>query len=234
LTTARNSFNIFELRLLKLAFLPIVAMLFHCSKEQELNPSVNTIEVIPTSSISFIAHGDIREIGNSPILDYGFAYTYAPVGLLLSANSDLYRRVSLGTQPKLGLFQKEIFLDPALINEPILVTALPYIINERRTIYGQFPEPVTLPSISISLITPITAKVGDNITINGRNFSPKTSDNKVSFNSKIAKIIEVSTSKLIVEVPDAINTESPYPIIQIYIKSGWETMIYPENFKLIL
>ena len=63
-------------------------------------------------------------------------------------------------------------------------------------------EPFGLTTPAISSVFPITARIGDTLTINGQNFSWNKEANKVTLESAQCQIVQASKSELRVIIPD--------------------------------
>ncbi len=211
------------MKILKLVLylLTISFVFYSCNDEdKDVDPSVKTVAVTATSASTVLARGNIEEIGSYNVVDYGFEYS----------TDGTTQKISLGNKPNKGTFESEISASSSYYNYGINVKA--YLINDKGTVYGENIQ-TTFPTLAITSIAPLAGKAGDRITIMGTNFSTKTQDNKVSFNETIANVVEASSSKLVVEVPNNINNSSYYYYgVRVTVKVGNQSIVATEYFKL--
>src|SRR5882762_10088856 len=62
------------------------------------------------------------------------------------------------------------------------------------------------PAISVSSFTPAQGSKGDDITINGNNFSTTLNANSVSFNGITAAVVSATATSLVATVPQGATT----------------------------
>jgi hypothetical protein len=202
----------------------LVSILFSCKKETETNPQVETTLVKSVASYICYAKATVPEKGSYGMVDYGFVYsTYN--GNFGIENSGT--KVSLGTIPMVAdTFSTTFgFGNGYGSSETYYVRA--YYTNKKGTVYGSALsfKPLIL---SINSVLPNSGKAGDKITITGNNFSKKQSDNVVKFNNIVANVIEASSTKLIVEVPNGISSDSYNSNISISVTVGGMTLNWYE------
>jgi IPT/TIG domain. len=198
----------------------LVSMFFACKEETETDPKIETTSVASVASYICYAKATVQEKGSYGMVDYGFVYsTYN--GNFGIDNSGT--KVSLGTIPMVAdTFSTSFSVGNGYgYSDTFYVRA--YYTNKKGTVYGSSIsfKPLVL---SISSIQPNSGKAGDKISITGNNFSKKTTDNIVKFNNILAKVIEASTTKLIVEVPDGITTEYYNANVPISVSVGGLTL----------
>lgn len=209
-----------------LVSLPIV---FSCDDEEELYPQVETVEIIPSSASNFLAKGNIAAVGNSLVLEYGFVHSLAP-------NPDVFqgsKEVVGGGTATVGPFEKNISLETtggATSGYTVFVRA--FLTNQKGTVYGAVKE-LTVPPLSITSVTPLTAKTGDQITISGANFSATADENVVTFNEVEAEIVSANSTTLVVKVPAGILPPSYNEINPIVVTTGGQTVTATESFRLL-
>jgi hypothetical protein len=201
--------------------------LFSCEKEKEVYPKVETLEAIPTSAFSCTLKGSIINKGTYPVLDYGFIYASHS-----SVNLQSGTKISLGTAVAASTFEKEVTdLSVSPYERVLYVRA--YLTNEKGTVYGSVLS-FTLPSVTVQAVIPTVGKVGDRVTITGKNFLATINSLEVKFHTTSAKIIEATSDKLVVEVPATVNNYSSYyNEIPIYLSMGGQTFTALSNFRLI-
>lgn len=81
---------------------------------------------------------------------------------------------------------------------------------------------------------PSAGRVGDRVTITGNNFSTKQSEIEVRFHNTPAKILELSASKIVVEIPSGISNYDSYNnAVLLQILMGGQTFTVQSNFRLL-
>ena len=170
-----------------------------CKKDEAEHPEIQTLSAVALSATKLVLKGNIVRKGNFPVKDYGFVFSNSSY----TGETDGIK-VSLGADAPEGEFSKEVstILTQGLYGNVVFVRA--YLTNERGTAYGSTIS-VTLPTPTASLLTPNKGKAGDRITITGELLTDNQSDVKVFFGEMAAKIVEFSSSKVVVEVPTGIS-----------------------------
>ena len=170
-------------------------------KEDTIQPEVKTEEIVATSPSEATLQGNIVNKGKYPVADYGFIYGPSP-----ELNLERGLKISLGEDATAGAYSKEVKnLHHHITNKsnPILY-ARAYMTTEKGTVFGQVAS-VKLPSTTIQGVSPNTGKAGETIAIIGSFYTSNPDDVQVTFANKIAKKVEVSPNKIVVEVPSAID-----------------------------
>jgi hypothetical protein len=201
-------------------------LLLSCEEENEIIPSVQTKEVVATSASTVLAKGHVVEIGDTPVLEYGFCYS------IDEQSAHNAKKVSLGKVFVKGPFQKEMSVEDqgGYQNNVFFIRA--YITNEKGTVYGE-PKPINFPSLGITSVVPMEGKVADIITINGTNFSTNVQDNKVTFNDVPAQIEQATNTRLVVKVPSGIPSNYYSYGIRIVVKTGNKSITATDKFKAL-
>ncbi len=197
--------------------LALVFSLCACDKkENEIPPSVETVSLELTTITTAKVIGVVNEAGNLPVSDHGFVYA-----------SFAYPTVESGTIISLGkiLGQGQVTANIPVYDSRVYVRM--FLTNSKGTAYGKLME-VSVPSPSISNISPTSGKVGDLIQIFGNNFSSSTSDNIVKFGDVSAKVIQAESGMLTVEVPECSSFK-----VSIFVSIGSKTEWKYDVFTLI-
>lgn len=203
-----------------ISMLILVSIFFACKKETETDPQVETTLAKSVASYICYAKATVPEKGSYGLVDYGFVYSTfnGNFGIENSAT-----KISLGTIPMVAdTFATSFALGNGYAySETFYVKA--YYTNKKGTVYGSALslKPLVL---SINSVQPNSGKASDKITITGNNFSKKLADNVVKFNNIVAKVIEATSTKLIVEVPDGITTDYYNANVPISITVGGITL----------
>ncbi|WP_181163667.1 IPT/TIG domain-containing protein [Pontibacter mangrovi] len=207
-----------------------ILLLQACKKDEVNHPEVETTEVTALSPTSARLKGHITNKGDFKIIDYGFVYGY---------NSDLSEtrgaKASLGKDAQVGDYSKDLTnLNISGYNYDRTLYARAYLTNEKGTVFGQVSS-VVLPSPNVQGISPGSGKAGDRVTITGNFYSNNTSEVEVLFGSIAAKVLEVSPSKVVVEVPSGISFNSYYSYnqVQVVLRMAGQTYNVTSNFKII-
>jgi hypothetical protein len=207
----------------------LITLFLGCEDEKDIDPEVETLSVTAISASSFLAKGNIKEYGNLPVTEYGFSYSTGqiidPYG---SYGGTLF---PVGYTPVDKAFQKE-FSIPANTYVSNYLDIRAYIKNERGTVYGKSIT-VTLPQLTISSVIPLSGKVGDQITINGSDFSTALADTKVTFNGISANVISATNTKLIVQVPSGITNSYYGNYIVIVVKTAGKEITATNDFRIL-
>lgn len=210
-----------------ISMLIVVSVLFSCKKEAETNPRIETTLAKSIAAAICYAKATIPEKGSYKRVDYGFVYSTYNGNFGLESGGT---KISLGTIPLLAdTFSTSFsFGNGYSSSETFYVRA--YYTNEKGTVYGSalsFKQLV----LSINSVQPNSGKVGDKITITGNNFSKNPEDNIVKFYNTVAKIVETSSTKLVVEVPIGISYDSYNSSVPIYVTVGGTTLSW-EGFSI--
>jgi hypothetical protein len=199
-----------------ISILILVSALFACKKETETDPKVETILVKPVAAYSCYAKATVPEKGTFGLVDYGFVYsTYN--GNFGIDNSGT--KVSLGTIPMVAdTFSTSFSVGNGYGYSDVFYVRA-YYTNKKGTVYG---SKLSFKPLLLSIVTvqPSSGKAGDKITITGNNFSNKLTDNIIKFNNIEAKVVEASSTTLVVEVPNGITTDYYNSNISISVTVG--------------
>ncbi|GAB3199184.1 hypothetical protein GCM10027293_17690 [Pontibacter aydingkolensis] len=170
-------------------------------EDEEILPAVSTGILVAQSPSQVTLQGTIVTKGKYPVTDYGFIYAFAP-----DINEFRGDKVSLGKDAPTGAFSHELTGLSAIsknYTNPVLY-ARAFITNEKGTTLGQVVS-VKLPNAMPQDISPNKGKAGDKITITGSFYTSNPSDIQVTFGNAPAKALEVSPSKIVVEVPTGVQ-----------------------------
>ena len=207
---------------MKIKILLIVALVvsvFSCKKETDKDPVIETTFAKSTAASTCYAKALVSEKGSYGILDHGFVFSNSNGSFGIENGN----KISLGA----GSFQADTFSTTFSYgngyNSYQTNYVRAYLTNKKGTVYGSILGFESL-QMSVSSIQPTSGKVGDRITISGLNFSTKLDDNIVKFNSTVAKVVEVTSTKLVVEVP-VISFDYYYDSsVTIYVTVGGQTL----------
>ncbi len=207
-----------------------ILLLQGCKEEEVSHPEVQTVEVTALSPTSVTLKGLILNKGDFKVIDYGFVYGF---------NSDLSEtrgtKASLGKDAQTGEFTHNLSgLNWSGYYYDRTLYARAYLTNEKGTVFGQIST-VVMPSPNVQGISPSSGKSGDRVTISGNFFTNNKEEVEVRFGNTSAKVVEVSPSKVVAEVPSGINTSSYYNYNQVPVKvwmAGQEYTV-SSNFKVI-
>ncbi|WP_165838133.1 IPT/TIG domain-containing protein [Pontibacter arcticus] len=203
-----------------------------CEKEDEqIHPEIKTMQITALSPSSATLEGNIIHTGKFPVLDFGFVY-----GLTPELGETMGTRLSLGKDAKPGTYKqdvKNLKIASGYYTSNHNFYARAYLTNEKGTVFGQVAS-VTLPSPNIQSIVPNTGKAGDKITISGSFFTSDATEVEVLFANVAGKVIEVSPSKVVVEVPSGITSSSYYDYRQVgvVLKMAGQTYNVTSTFKV--
>ncbi|WP_168193935.1 IPT/TIG domain-containing protein [Pontibacter sp. SGAir0037] len=207
-----------------------------CKKEEdEVHPEVQTLELTALSPSRAMLRGKVVNKGKYNITDYGFMYGFTPD---LSEYNGL--KLSLGKDAPAGDFSKEVTELNNMYNNYYYdrtLYARAYLTNERGTVFGQVAS-VMLPSPNVQSIVPASGRAGDRITINGQFFASSPGEVNVKFANISARVVEVSSSKIVVEVPVGITDNYysysyNYNQIPVVITMGNQNLNVTSSFRLI-
>ncbi len=200
--------------------LVLASVIFSCKKETETNPMIETTTVKSVASYTCYAKATVLEKGSYGLVDYGFVYsTYNGDFGVENSNT----KVSLGTIPMVADTFSTSFPVGTGYSYSNLFYVRAYYTNKKGTVYGSILNFQPL-QLSINLVQPNSGKAGDKITITGNNFSKNTEDNIVKFNDVVAQVLEASPTKLVVEVPAGLSSNSYDSGIPIYVTVGGLTL----------
>ncbi|MVN91619.1 IPT/TIG domain-containing protein [Mucilaginibacter aquatilis] len=186
--------------LLLLAFITSLAAIQGCKKDKDNEPKIQTLEILAPSPAKVTFKGNIISTGSSKILDYGFIYN--SISNIDESNGT---KVSLGAEAKEGDFTKEV--NSLTFNNQYNTSVLyarAYLTNEKGTVFGKVIS-VNMPLLTATNIAPQSGKSGEQVTISGQFFASSADQVIVTFNGVRAKVTEVTSSKIVVEVPSGIN-----------------------------
>ena len=206
----------------------LLVVTFSCSEEDEVFPEIKTVEIIPLSASNFTVKGNIVNAGSSLVLEYGFVYSLAPTPDVFQGTKAI-----VGTGAATGSIETTISLEslggPA---EQYTIFVRAYLTNQKGTVYGEVKE-FTVPKLTITDVSPIKAKTGDEITITGENFGLNPDENQVKFNGISAEIVAITPTTLTVKVPAGILYPFYNDFNSIYVTTGGQTATATEIFRLL-
>lgn len=201
-------------------------VIISCEEEKETHPQVKSLPSQATSATSSVLKGEIVNVGDFKVKDYGFVYsTYG------NGSEENGTKISLGSNAQPGFFETEIS-DPALFSNygEASLTFRAFLTNEIGTAYGE-PLKVLLPSLTIKSVEPLVAKEGDEIIIYGSNFKAGATDYEIFFNSSKGTISRVEADKIVVLVPGFIDFPYYYDRnIRITLKLGQQVIEATNSF----
>jgi hypothetical protein len=218
------------LRVPLLLFLFSLLLVQGCKDDEEVYPQVQTLELTALSPSSATLKGNILSRGSINVLDHGFIYGFSP-----ELSDTRGARVSLGKDVQEGTFTTNVtgLSIPNGYYYDRMLYARAYITNEKGTVFGQVAN-VILPSPNVQGIVPASGKAGDRVTINGQFFTNSTNEVEVTFNNISAKVVEVTASKIVVEVPVSIpNNYYGYNQVPVVLKMANQSYTVTSNFQVI-
>lgn len=193
----------------------LFAYAFSCQNDEETPqivknlPEVETIsvEVISGSSVEF--RGNVVTLGDSKVLEYGF----------LISNSKEEHKLPVDLPFKIGNFA----LEANVSQEFFIVQA--YIEHETGRVTGE-QKFFFMPESDIENINPTSGRIGDVFSLTGKNFPTDKDLIQVKFQETNAKIIDLTSEKIVVEVPE--NGYEPFYLngkveVNIFLKSRLAT-----------
>jgi hypothetical protein len=205
-----------------------IIQLQSCKKDKNENPMVQTLDLTAPLPDKFILTGSIVSTGNLKVLDYGFVYNNSS---LIDENNGT--KVSLGADAPQGDFTKELnaltFKSPSGTGSLLYVRS--YLTNEKGTVYGRMLS-VIIPVVATSNISPQSGKSGDRITISGQFYITDASQAEVTFNGIKAVLKEVSSTKIVAEVPSGI-VALHYSQIPLQVSIRGQKLGSPYGFTLL-
>ncbi|WP_162051556.1 IPT/TIG domain-containing protein [Pontibacter pamirensis] len=201
-----------------------------CEEEEEVHPEIQTMEITALSPSTATLKGNVITKGKFPVLDYGFVYGFSPD--LNEANGT---KASLGKDAQPGIYTEDVSAlsipNNYYYNRTLYARA--YLRNEKGTVFGQVAS-VMLPSPSVQSIIPSSGKAGDRITINGTFFASSPNEVEVTFGGVTARVVEVTPSKIVVEVPAGITSNSYYSYnqVQVVLRMANENHNVTSDFRI--
>jgi hypothetical protein len=199
-----------------------------CGEEDEIFPEVQTLDITPISASSFSVTGNIVRSGNEIVLEYGFVHSLSP-------NPDVFQatKAVVGTGPATGPIQKTISISAqAGSASEYTVYVRAFLTNQKGTVYGAVKE-FTVPKLTVTTVTPLKARTGDQVVITGANFGLSTDENEVRFNNVLAEVISVSSSSLTVKVPAGVLAPFYNESNPITVTTGGQTTTATEGFRVL-
>ncbi|WP_426669382.1 IPT/TIG domain-containing protein [Mucilaginibacter sp. McL0603] len=197
-----------------------------CKKDKTRDPEIQTTSVTALSPTKVLFKGNIVSTGSFKVLDYGFVYSTTTSGI----NETVGTKVSLGSNPQVGQYSKEVDGITATNSYQPIIYARAYITNEKGTAFGTLTS-VTLPTPTASTVSPQSGRSGDQITINGQFFTAAVTDVRVSFSNIQATVLSVSPTQIVVTVPSGIPAahDSQVPI---QVSVGGQSSTIPYSFTI--
>lgn len=199
-----------------------------CKKDKDTHPEVQTREITVLSPVRIAIKGTIVTKGSYTTIDHGFIY-----GTNSNLSETFGTKISLGAEVQEGEFSKEI--TNIYNNGYGVIYARAYITNSNGTVYGQTIS-AQLPQIGASSMVPTMGKSGDLITINGQFYSLKKDEVSITFAGVLAKVTEVTSTLIKVEVPKGINTNSAGYYsnqIPVILLMGGQSLNVSYSFRLV-
>src|SRR5665648_10309 len=202
--------------------------LFSCEKDTDKNPKIETIEAESVAAFTCYAKASVSEKGSYEITDHGFVYSMYNGSFGIENGTKIsLANISLQTDTFSTTFS---FGDGYNYSQSYYVRA--YLTNKIGTVYGSVLSFAPLV-MSVGSVTPTSGKAGDRISITGNNFSTNPEDNVVNFNTTKANVVEASSTKLVVVVPDGIATNYYYDsTVPISVSVGGQ-MVNSSNFTVL-
>ncbi len=208
-------------------FFGLLFVAFSCDDEDPVYPKVETVEITSVSASNFLVKGNILSTGDAQVLEYGFTYSTNSTPDIFQGN-----KVVAGNTAVTGPFEKTISLQAPGTSGGYTVFVRAFLTNQKGTVYGVVKE-FTVPPLVVTSVSPLVARTGDEITINGTNFSANADENTVTFNDVTAEILETSVTQLVVKVPPGVI----FPLYQesnsVYVTTGGQTVEATENFRIL-
>ena len=206
-------------------------MLQSCKDEEQLHPEVQTLPLIANSPSSVTLKGNVVARGTYNLVNYGFVYGYTS-----DIGETSGTKVVVGPDAPVGEYEKVITGLSVPSNYYYYdrnIYARAYITNEKGTVFGQVFS-VRLPSPNVKGISPTSGKAGDKITITGDFYTSSAAEVEVTFASTNAKIVEVTPTKIVVEVPTGITYSYYYSGTQVPValKMGNQSYTVTSSFKV--
>jgi hypothetical protein len=208
-------------------FLIGFALFQSCKKDaQAVNPEVQTLSVVTLSPSSVTFKGSIVKVGNSSVLDYGFVYSFSS-----NFDQNTGTKVSFGSSPKVGDYTRQVNGIVSINSYQNTLYVRAYLTNSKGTVFGSMVS-VNMPTLSIGSVSPQSGKSGDQVTFTGQFFSPTIDQVNVSFGNMPAKVISVSDSKIVAEIPSGIPS-SDNSQIQVQIIIGGRNLNAGTSFTIL-
>lgn len=214
-------------KIISFFFISFVFIGFSCDDDDEVYPQIETLEITSISASNFLVKGNIISPGDALVLEYGFTYS-------TSSNPDIFQgtKAVAGYTAITGPYEKNISIQSPGSSGGYTVFVRAYLTNQKGTVYGAIKE-FTVPPLIATSVSPLVAKTGASVTINGTNFSVNADENVVKFNDVEAEIIETTATKLVVKVPPGIIHPSYQELNTIYVTTGGQTVAATENFRVL-
>jgi hypothetical protein len=189
----------------KLIFIVFLFLTFHsCKKDAVTEPTdypyIIFSEVNDITSDGATFNANITNLGNQRILDYGFVWndsTSKP-----TINSIIK---SLGNNPSIGEFSYRVNSD---LEKGKTFNVRAYVITDKVIVYSNnnsFISEGCLPPV-INKFYPDSGSAGHVVTIIGKNFSSKLSNNKIYFGTLQANVVKYNSDTLLVQCPNTLQT----------------------------
>jgi hypothetical protein len=149
-----------------LGFLLLSMLVISCEDQpvDRAYPRVRTLEVTGITEEGAIFKGDVYDLGESPITEHGFAWSYYKPDI---NESD---RIFLGPFDDTGTFKVEIF---TTLKTDVTYRVRAFVVAGEYTVYGEEVSFTSLGSSGpvITGFNPKTVEYGDTVVVTGRNFS---------------------------------------------------------------
>jgi len=207
----------------------IICTLFSCKNELDKSndPIIETSEAKSVAANTCYTKATIVEKGSYEMIDYGFVYSTS-IGSFGIENGT---KVSLKADAlNDNTFETSFQFGNGYYNPSQVYYVRAYLVNKKGIVYG-LPLSFRGLMLTMASVQPTSGKSGDRITITGENFSSTLKDNVVKFNTTVAKVIEASSSRLVVEIPANITYEYYDSTVKIYVTVGGATL--SANFTVL-
>jgi hypothetical protein len=199
--------------------------------EQTDYPFVILSEVSDITSEGVTFNANITCLGNQNILDFGFIWNEGTAEPNLNSSIK-----SLGSNPDLGNFSYRLSND---LKKGKSYNVGAYIKTDKVVFYSNtqlFTSEGCLPPM-IRNFYPDSISEGQEVTIIGKNFSTKVSNNKVYFGTIQANLVKCNTDTIVVQCPPILQTMITNITVKVadhqVISEGKITLINPwERLKV--
>ncbi len=201
----------------------IILLIIACDRQNEYDyPVIITGEVTDIDNTGAVFHAKITEYGATEILKCGFVWSVKETPDTSSS------KIVLTGVPKTGPLSVKVSFD---LKSDTTYFVRAFVYNNKYITYG---KTVTFKSKGglRPIITDFNPKEGSNntqITIIGSNFSNSLTGNKVRFGHASATIIEATSEKLIVVLPDNLTISGN---VFIYIETLGSIARSDSEFRL--
>jgi hypothetical protein len=211
----------------KLLVFSLAIFLFSCKAKDEITPRVyprmDTAEVTDINSSGATFTGVCRTLGATPVTDHGFTWSTTPHSLV-----DYSSRVSLGPRNEIGTFSATATFAMES-NKVHYVRA--YARNAEYVVYGPVMAYTSKGSLApvITDFSPVSARLNDQVTITGNNFTQDLNRLRVLFGSTPATIVRATPESIVCMVPFSLQASQ----VKITVQLAGQAATTTNNFVLI-